>query len=137
MLAATDATIGFEAPVPASRMAWEGAKLSLMAPNRPERRSESVTDNPAKNGADSIRVHSSRENFLERSTLFSLIIRDGTPILPKQNLKVRLETGMRQTYLELDATLDPNFLSMYEEYSCYPKDGFYSLSKLNAFVDSS
>jgi hypothetical protein len=90
-------------------MAWEGAKLSLMAPNRPERRSESVTDNPAKNGADSMRVHSSGENFLERSALFSLILRDGTPILPKQNLKVRLETGMRQTYLELDATLDPNF----------------------------
>src|SRR6516164_11080856 len=98
MLAATDATIGFEAPVPASRTAWEGAKLSLMAPNRPERRSESVTDNPAKKGADSIRVHSSGENSFERSKLFSLIIRDGTPILPKQNLKVRLETGMRQTY---------------------------------------
>src|SRR6516162_9865428 len=88
MLAATDATIGFEALVPASRMAWEGAKLSLMAPNRPERRSESVTDNPAKSGTDSIRVHSTRENFPERSTLFSLIVRDGTPILPKQNLKV-------------------------------------------------
>ena len=26
---------------------------------------------------------------------------------------------------------------MYEEYSCHPKDGFYNLSKLNAFVDSS
>src|SRR5262245_5130452 len=110
MLAATDVTIGFEAPVPASRMAWEGAKLSLMAPNRPERRSESVTDNPAKNGDDSIRVHSSGENFLERSALFSLITGDGTPVLPKQNLNMRLETGMRQTYLELDATLAPIFV---------------------------
>ena len=109
MLAATDATIGFEAPAPASRMAWEGAKLSLMAPNRPERRSESVTDNPAKNGADSIRVHSSGENFLERSALFSLIIPDGTPILPKQNLKVRLETGMRQTYFRVRRNVSPNF----------------------------
>src|SRR6516164_1664172 len=113
MLAATDATIGFEAPAPASRMAWEGAKLSLMAPNRPERRSESVTDNPAKNGADSIRVHSSGENFLERSALFSLIIRDGIPILPKQNLKVRI--GNRDATnlfrLKLDTTLGLNFLS--------------------------
>jgi hypothetical protein len=92
MLAATDATMGFEAPFPASRMAWEGAKLSLMAPKRPERRSESVTDNPAKNGADSIRVHSSGENFVARSTLFSLIIGDDTPILPKQ--KDALETVM-------------------------------------------
>src|SRR5262245_9303843 len=101
MLAATDATIGFEAPVPASRMAWEGAKLSLMAPNRPERRSESVTDNPAKNGADSIRVHSSGENSFERSKLYSLIIRDGTPILPTS--RYDWKQWMRQTYLELSA----------------------------------
>src|SRR6516162_9056584 len=101
MLAATDATIGLEAPVPASRMAWEGAKLSLMAPNRPERRSESVTDNTAKNGADSISVHSSGENFLQRSEVSALIIPDGTPTLPKQNLRVRFGTGMRQAYFRV------------------------------------
>jgi hypothetical protein len=65
-------------------IASKGTKLSLIAPKRPLRRSESATDNPAKNGADSIRFHSSGENFVERSTVFSLIIGDDTPILPKQ-----------------------------------------------------
>ena len=51
MLATTDATTGFEIPFPASMMAWEGARPSLIAPKIPERRSASVTDNPANNGA--------------------------------------------------------------------------------------
>ena len=39
-------------------IACEGARPSLIAPKIPERRSARVTDNPASNGADLIRVHS-------------------------------------------------------------------------------
>ena len=74
MLETTADTIGFVAQAPASMIAWEGAMPSLMVPKRPERRSDRVTNSPARSGADLRRFQSSGEKFDERFVLLSLIM---------------------------------------------------------------